>query len=339
MVLLILYVLLTKTYFMKNKYYLLLAFAFLGFSVFAQTTVWKNEGADANWNFAEGWTEGVPLAETKTVFNVPGASDCIIDTPDAIVKQLVIGDNTAYGGTLIVKDGGVLTCTEEWSTVGYNQAGAMIIEKGGAVVVTGDRFHVGLVTPAEDGVEVSLEVEGTLTTPKFTVNDPGEAGWDASCYVYGGGIIDTDILYIGEGGLIDVTGGTIIVSGDQSEGAAMYITSGQLTAEDGDEEAAVEVKIVGTDTTTWITSSTTPVGIAQNSFERATVSVYPNPATDVVYFSENVVADVEIYSITGQLVLRQENASEINIERLNPGIYFMKGEADKKQFVGKFIKE
>ena len=339
MVLLILYVLLTKTYFMKNKYYLLLAFAFLGFSVFAQTTVWKNEGADANWNFAEGWTEGVPLAETKTVFNVPGASDCIIDTPDAYVKMLVIGDNAAYGGTLIVKDGGVLTCTEEWSTVGYNQAGAMIIEKGGAVVVTGDRFHVGLVTPAEDGVEVSLEVEGTLTTPKFTVNDPGEAGWDASCYVYGGGIIDTDILYIGEGGLIDVTGGTIIVSGDQSEGAAMYITSGQLTAEGGDEEATVEVKIVGTDTTTWISSSTTPVGIAQNSFERATVSVYPNPATDVVYFKGNIVADVEIYSITGQLVLRQENASEINIERLNPGIYFMKGEADKKQFVGKFIKE
>ena len=324
---------------MRKKYYLLLAFAFLGFSVFAQNTVWKNEGADANWNFAEGWTEGVPLAETKTVFNVPGASDCIIDTPDAIVKQLVIGDNTAYGGTLIVKDGGVLTCTQEWSTVGYNQAGAMIIEKGGAVVVTGDRFHVGLVPPAEDGVVVSLEVEGTLTTPKFTVNDPGDAGWDASCFVYGGGIIDTDILYIGEGGLIDVTGGTIIVSGDQSEGAAMYITSGQLTAEDGDEEATVEVKIVGTDTTTWITSSTTPVGIAQNSFERATVSVYPNPATDVVYFSENVVADVEIYSITGQLVLRQENASEINIERLKSGIYFMKGEADNKQFVGKFIKE
>jgi hypothetical protein len=291
---------------MKNKYFLLLGVAFLGSSVFAQDTpdksVWKNEGAEANWNTVEAWTDGLPGANTKTVFNVPAASDCIIDTDDALVKNLVVGDGGAYGGTIIIKDGGVLTCGAEgdWSTIGYNAGGFMSIEKGGALVVEGNRFHVGLVAPAE-AAEVSLEVAGTLTTPKFTVNDPGDANWDASCYVFDGGVINTDILWIGTGGLIDVTGGTININSTEGHSAEAnktavmeYITAGKLTAEGGDEEASVEWVVTGADTVTVITSSTT-VGIAPNRTERATVSVYPNPATDVVYFKESMVATVEMY--------------------------------------------
>jgi hypothetical protein len=324
---------------MKNKYFLLLAIAFLGTSLFGQTTVWVGTGDNAKWGVVENWRDGLyPTLDVKTVFNADNATDCIIDIDSAKVKQLVIGDNTSYGATLIVKEGGVLTCGPEgstaWSTVGYNKSGEMIIEAGG-VVNSVHRFHVGLVPPAAAEVVV-LEVGGTLTAPKFTVNDPGNEFWDASCYVTLGGIIETNTFYIGTGGLVDVSGGTIIINGDAKDAVMAYVDAGQLTAEGGDEAATVEYVITEGDTATWITSSTT-VGIEPQRAQQSSIGVYPNPATDVVYFQNNQVADVEIYSITGQVVLRQKNVSEVNVEGLKPGYYMLKGTIDNKLFVDKLL--
>lgn len=327
---------------MKNKYFfLLVAIAFLGTGLYGQTTVWSGTGGEAAWGVVENWRDGLyPTLEVKTVFNADNATDCTISIDSAKVKQLVIGDNTSYNATLIVKDGGVLTCGPEgstaWSTVGYNKSGEMIIESGG-VVNSVHRFHVGLVPPA--GPEtVVLEVGGTLNAPKFTVNDPGDANWDASCYVTMGGVINTDIFYIGEGGMVDVSGGTINITGDAKEAVDAYVTSGALTAEGGDEAATVEWVVTGTDTMTVITSSTT-VGIAPNKTSKATLGIYPNPAVNVVYFQRNIVADVEIYSIAGQLVQRENNVTQVNVEGLEAGVYFMKANTGNKQIVEKFIKE
>jgi hypothetical protein len=326
---------------MKNKYFLLVAIAFLGTSLFAQTTVWVGAGDNAKWSDAANWRDALyPTLEVKTVFNADNATDCVIDIDSAKVKQLVIGDNTSYMATVIVKDGGVLTCGPEgstaWSTVGYNKSGEMIIESGG-VVNSVHRFHVGLTPPAAAEVVV-LEVGGTLTAPKFTVNDPGNENWDASCFVTLGGMINTNQFYIGTGGLVDVSGGTITVTPAVGTAKAAkaaidaYVTSGQLTAEGGDEPATIEMDA---DSVIMITSSTT-VGIAPKRATQSTIGVYPNPATDVVYLN-NRIADVEIYSITGQVVLRQKNVSQVNVEGLNPGYYMVKAKSDNKIYVDKLI--
>jgi len=327
---------------MKNKYFLLLAMAFFGTTLFGQATVWVVEGEPANWENVDNWRDGVYPDETmKAVFNVPTSADCNVVSDTALAGQLVIGDNNDYGAVLTVKDGAVLECAkpDAWSTVGYNRGGEMVIEAGGTVNSV-HRFHVGLVPPAEPSTVV-LEVAGTLNAPKFTVNDPGNADWDASCFVTTGGMINTDILWIGEGGLIDVTGGTIVVNGDAKEAAEGWITTGQLTSDD-DGGPIVEWKITGegaeADTATWITSSST-VGVEPIKLAETTLGVYPNPATDYIYFKANVIGDVDIYNITGEVVLRATNVSQVNVEGLKPGYYIVKAQADNKVFVDKLLVE
>lgn len=323
---------------MKNKYFLTIALAFASVAMFAQvTTVFFAEGAATNWAIAENWTNGIPGELDKCVFNVPTGADCLVAIDTAKVKQLVMGDNAAYGGVLTIQDGGVLTTHDEsqWSTVGYNQTAEMVIEAGG-VVNAGHRFHVGLVVPAEP-VEAILEVAGTLNVMvnKMTVNDKGDANWTAEVYVTTGGQIITPSFAIGTGGLVDVSGGMISIAGDASADLTTYVNDGRLTAEGGTEEPIIEWVVEGTDTTTVVKSSTT-VGL-QTRIAKATLGVYPNPATDVVYFKENVVADVQVFSITGEIVLRKNQVSQVNVESLKPGYYIIKAEANNNTFVDKLL--
>ena len=62
--------------------------------------------------------------------------------------------------------------------------------------------------------------------------------------------------------------------------------------------------------------------------EKQNVSVYPNPANDVlnIELGDNQ-SDVVIYNSLGQVVRRYENVSgdmQINVEDLNAGMYFVK---------------
>lgn len=329
---------------MKNKYFLTLALAFASIGLFAQTTVWIAEGEPGKWNVVENWRDGLyPDELTKTVLNSPTSADCVIDIDSAVVSVLVIGDNTPYNGTLIVKDGGVLTAGKDngWSAVGYNEGGEMIIEAGGVVNV-GHRFHVGLVEPKQAATAI-LEVAGTLNVlvNKLTINDPGLAEWTAEAYITTGGVVNTPNLYIGDGGLLDVTGGMLIIGRDMKDDLTAYVTAGKLTAEGGSEEPIIEWMITGegtaeADTSTIVKSSTT-VGVYDNKVARqASIGVYPNPARDVVNFTENV-DDVKIYSITGEIVLRRNNVSVVGIESLKPGYYIIKSEANNRTYIDKLL--
>jgi hypothetical protein len=328
---------------MKNKYFLTFALAFASIGLFAQTTVWIAEGAPAKWEVVENWRDGLyPDATVKTVFNVPASADCLIDIDTAVVKHLVLGDNTPNGGVIIIKDGGVLTTDTlgPWSTVGYDEAAELIIEAGG-VVNSGHRFHVGLVEP-KGPAEAILEVAGTLNVKNiFSVNPGGFADWTAEAYITTGGVINTPNFLIGDGGLLDVTGGMLIIGRDMKDALLGYVTAGKLTAEGGTEEPTIEWQITGTgeeaDTATVVKSSTT-VGVFNNKVaNQASIGVYPNPARDVVYFNEGVVSNVQVYSITGEVVLRRSNVSQLNIENLKPGYYIIKSEANRRTYIDKLL--
>jgi hypothetical protein len=328
---------------MKNKYFLTLALAFASIGLFAQTTVWIAEGAPAKWEVVENWRDGLYPDETvKTVFNVPASADCLIDIDTAVVKHLVMGDNTPNGGAIIIKDGGVLTTDTlgPWSAVGYNEAAELIIEAGG-VLNSGHRFHIGLVEPKGPAAAI-LEVAGTLNVKNiFSVNPGGFADWTAEAYITTGGVINTPNFLIGDGGMLDVTGGMLIIGRDLKDALTAYVTDGKLTAEGGSEEPTIEWQITGSgeeaDTATIVKSSTT-VGVFDNKVaKKASIGVYPNPARDVVYFKDNVVDDVKIYSITGEIVLRRSNVAEVSIESLKPGYYIIKSEANHRTYVDKLL--
>ena len=326
---------------MKKNYTLMVVLAFASFTLFAQNTVWnleKSVAAEAGWDVDTAWTNGVPDETIKTVFNVPTAADCILSGAGDI-KQLVMGDNND-GSLLKVADGGVLTTHDDgaWSTVGYNASAEMIIEEGG-VVNSSHRFHVGLVPPAAASTAI-LEVAGTLNgDAKFTVNDPDSPDWTAEVYVTTGGLIEIQAgIVVGQNSFIDVTGGMIISHSDIKDDLTDLMNAGKLTAEGGDEEPIIEWRISGEDTTTIVKSSTT-VGTENFIAPEQEFSVYPNPASHVVYLQDDMVADVMVYSLTGQLVIRESQVSQVNVEGLKPGLYLMKAKSDDKQFVDKFIIE
>ena len=53
------------------------------------------------------------------------------------------------------------------------------------------------------------------------------------------------------------------------------------------------------------------------------VSVYPNPATNMINIMSNVPVNVIIYSSEGRMLISQKDAHEINVDNLTPGVYIM----------------
>lgn len=72
----------------------------------------------------------------------------------------------------------------------------------------------------------------------------------------------------------------------------------------------------------------------KNAFE----SVYPNPARDVLNIKLQSEAAIEIYSVTGQLLIKSEASKihRVNVSALPSGIYFIR---DKNGASAKFVKE
>lgn len=68
------------------------------------------------------------------------------------------------------------------------------------------------------------------------------------------------------------------------------------------------------------------------------VFIYPNPVQDVLFLSE--ICNIEIFDLTGKILLKSENVSEINISNLSTGVYFAKISSNKNEVSSfKFIKK
>jgi hypothetical protein len=53
------------------------------------------------------------------------------------------------------------------------------------------------------------------------------------------------------------------------------------------------------------------------------ITIYPNPATNLIHLSSDKVSEVKIYNNIGQLILNEYNTNEINVSALTNGIYIL----------------
>lgn len=75
-----------------------------------------------------------------------------------------------------------------------------------------------------------------------------------------------------------------------------------------------------------------------DDFSALTVSVYPNPASDVLFVSTDKDAAVKLYDVTGRTVVNQEyTASGINVSALPAGTYFAEITIENAKTVKQFI--
>src|SRR5690606_27120194 len=82
-----------------------------------------------------------------------------------------------------------------------------------------------------------------------------------------------------------------------------------------------------------------PLGIGQNDIVK--FSVYPNPVQSRLNFSsDEEIAQIGVYTITGQSVAVKRLGNGLDVEALASGTYFLKGVlANGNSFVTRFVKE
>lgn len=77
-----------------------------------------------------------------------------------------------------------------------------------------------------------------------------------------------------------------------------------------------------------------------NNMQISPVIVYPNPAQNTLYIATDLnPSKLEIYNLTGQLVVKQSFAKEIDISAFQSGLYVLKLNIGKDKKVFKFLKQ
>ena len=80
------------------------------------------------------------------------------------------------------------------------------------------------------------------------------------------------------------------------------------------------------------------MGIGEHNTSR--ITIYPNPTSDVLnVISENIIRQIDIYNIEGQLIMTQNGGGILSIKDLSNGIYMVKIFTDKGTVVKKIVKQ
>ncbi len=226
---------------MKNKYLLILLALFLTSAVFAQTTVWNpaaNAATTGLWTEADNWTNGLADGDFKVVFNVADAIECVLDDTIAI-RQLVQGDG-GYGSTIRVVQDGFLSTTAGWSSVAWTDTAVMVVETGG-VVTFGEHLWLGWTATSFGTIILD---GGTVNVMQMFGTAFEGGGGKGETYV-NSGVLNLNgfdgAKSIPDGSLMDISNGTLMISGNQTAAVEAYVAAGKITAFGGAGEVVIEV--------------------------------------------------------------------------------------------------
>ncbi len=214
-------------------------------------TIWNpgaNPSTTGKWNEKTNWTGFVaPGSVTKVIFNVVGAIPCTV-TDAALADYVVMGDS-GPGGTLIITNGGSLTCGSVNATaIGYDSNALMIVENGG-LASFGTHLWIGLNSGSD----------GTLIMHGGTVSVGGMfgLGWQGgkgTARIYGGTLALSQWDYFNSiqgASVLDISGtGTVVINGDQTGSVNNFISTGQITNHAGPGMLAVDYNNINIGKTT-----------------------------------------------------------------------------------------
>ena len=196
--------------------------------------VWNpaaNPSGHGLWNENGNWTGGLrPASVTKVTFNVVGAIPCTVTNP-AVADDVDMGD-IGPGGTLIITNGGGLTCGAVNATViGDNSNALMVVENGGSASF-GSQLWIGL-NPGSDG---TLIMNGG-TVSVASMFGLGYQGGKGTARINGGTLSLSQWDYFGSiqgESVLDVAGtGQVVINGDQTASVNNFISTGQITNSGG----------------------------------------------------------------------------------------------------------
>ena len=69
------------------------------------------------------------------------------------------------------------------------------------------------------------------------------------------------------------------------------------------------------------------------------IIIYPNPTKDIITIDTRLNIEIELYNMTGILMLKEKNINRIDISNYSSGIYNMIITHEDKRFINKIIKQ
>ena len=242
----------------------ILVLGLVGSNVASATTVWNPAAngivppATGNWGDAANWTNGLPDAVEKAVFNVPDAAECVV-TDAQSTRYFVQGDN-GPGGVVRVQNGGHLSQTEpHWAAVGYNDTAHMIVEAGGQVDFS-EHAWIGF----NAGGVGTLDINGGVVTVAQMFGLGWEGG-DGYVNVNDGGLLALSNIHgdgvtsIKQNSLLSINGtGRVTLPGDFVGVIDAYAAAGLIA---GDGVLGAVQAVVADDVTT-VTAVHPPISVA-----------------------------------------------------------------------------
>ena len=205
-------------------------------SVASAATVWNPAAngitppATGDWGVAANWTNGVPDAIEKAVFNVPGAADCVVSDAQS-GAQVVQGDGNVGGVLRILNGGSLTTKVGAWSAVGYNNTAHAIVDTGGTYTFS-QHMWVGLLAGG-DGL---LDISGTVNVGSMI-----GIGWNGgvgTVNVLDGGLLALSNIHgdgvssIKAGSMLNLYGsGEVTLPGNFEGVIEAYRSTGKITGD------------------------------------------------------------------------------------------------------------
>jgi hypothetical protein len=202
-------------------------------SMASASTVWNPAGNTVTpgsqaFGDVDNWTNGLPTAADKAVFNVPGAAEAQVSGSFSDF-QLVQGDNNLGGDLRILSGGSLSTIAGNWSAIGYNDVAHLTVDAGG-VMSFGGHAWLGL----NSGAVSTVDLDGTINVAGML--GLGWGGGVGTVNINDGGVLNLLQLHGGgdsvkAGSIINIADGGIITKTSNFVGVAeSYITNGQMVA-------------------------------------------------------------------------------------------------------------
>jgi hypothetical protein len=207
-------------------------------NVQAQDATWTDATGDHNWFTPGNWSEFPTDAHWAKVRNgLPGPT---IAGEGAVARRVHVG--YSEGGALTV-DGGTLVVGTDDLRLGKNGGSGILNMISGSISVARD-LDVG---GGEPGI---VNMTGGTITVSRDLEMPDSAGSTAEVNLNGGTISLGDDLSMGEGGTLDITGGTLIINADALSAVQGYIDNGWITAYGGNGTVQLDYDVTNKGKTT-----------------------------------------------------------------------------------------
>ena len=227
--------------FKKITFLILLALLMVQLESASAQIMWSDDGPDHLWSTVANWGSGnIPTALDSVSIDAPDNTHCEIqDGITAECETLRVGN--AVSTTNLDISGGSLTAAGAYigvdSTLGH-----------GILNVSGGLFSTSALQIGWRGIGTlnmtggTVELSGNLIVPGLTGT--------GTVNLNGGTINASDLRLTSELGTLNITTGTLVLNGDDTEAIQAYIDDGLLTAYEGQGRVNVDYDVMNAGKTT-----------------------------------------------------------------------------------------